>query len=234
MWSFESGLVVAVWLAIAIVVLTMSDRWRMRVQRRVQSDLMRLVRERTEELEEANRKLALLSYRDAITEVANRRSFDEALAMEWRRSSRSRADLSLLMVDIDGFKAYNDSLGHQDGDRCLRIVAGVIADSVRRAGDTVARYGGEEFAVLLSDTGDAGAAVLAERIRKAVEERAITHPGIPGGRLTVSVGVATKTDREPAEPSMLVRAADAALYQAKREGRNTVRIAETANAAARS
>jgi diguanylate cyclase (GGDEF)-like protein len=221
---------VAVWLAVAIVVLMMADRWRMRVQRRVQSDLMRLVRERTEQLEEANRKLALLSYRDAITEVANRRSFDEALAMEWRRSTRSRADLSLLMVDIDGFKAYNDGLGHLEGDRCLRTVAGVITECVHRAGDTVARYGGEEFAVILSDTGTAGASVLAERIRKAVEARNIRHDAVPGGRLTVSVGVATKTDNDPSEPSMLVRAADAALYDAKRAGRNTVRIAEAANA----
>ena len=226
----HSGLLVALIVAVAVVVLTAAYRWRMRVVRNLQSELMRLVRERTEQLEEANRKLAQLSYVDAITEVANRRSFDEQLAMEWRRSTRSRSRLSLLLVDIDGFKPYNDALGHQEGDNCLRTVAGVIAGCVRRAGDTVARYGGEEFAVLLTDTDTGGAAILAERIRTAVEQRAISHPAVASGRVTVSIGVATASGKEGGDAAALVRAADAALYEAKREGRNRVRVREQANA----
>jgi diguanylate cyclase (GGDEF)-like protein len=210
-----------------MIAVTVAYRWRLRVLRDLQADLMRLVRERTEQLEEANRKLALLSYMDAITEVANRRSFDEELAMEWRRSTRSKQRLSLLMVDIDGFKAFNDALGHHAGDQCLKTVAGIISTCVQRAGDTVARYGGEEFSILLTDTEPLGASIVAERIRAAVEERDIAHPAMPQKRLTVSVGVATMHASETVEPSTLVRAADAALYKAKQDGRNLVRVAET-------
>ncbi len=227
---YQSGLFVAAAVAATAVILTVAYRWRLRVLRNLQADLMRLVRERTEQLEEANRKLAMMSYVDVITEVSNRRSFDEELAMEWRRSTRTRSSLSLLMVDIDGFKAFNDALGHQAGDKCLRTVAAVISECVRRAGDTVARYGGEEFVVLLSDTESAGAAILAERIRDAIEQRNIAHPAMLRGRLTVSIGVATTAGKETVEPSALVRAADAALYQAKRDGRNLVRVAENATA----
>ena len=226
---YQSGLFVAAAVAATAVILTIAYRWRLRVLRDLQADLMRLVRERTEQLEEANRKLAMMSYVDVITEVSNRRSFDEELAMEWRRSARTRSSLSLLMVDIDGFKAFNDALGHQAGDKCLRTVASVISECVRRAGDTVARYGGEEFVVLLSDTEAAGAAILAERIRSAIEQRNIAHPAMLRGRLTVSIGVATMAGKETLEASTLVRAADAALYQAKRDGRNLVRVAEPVN-----
>jgi diguanylate cyclase (GGDEF)-like protein len=227
---YQTGMFVALVVAVAVVALTAAYRWRMRVVRNLQSELMRLVRERTEQLEEANRKLAQMSYVDATTEVANRRSFDEQLAMEWRRTTRSRSRLSLLLVDIDGFKPYNDALGHQEGDTCLRIVAGVIAGCVHRAGDTVARYGGEEFAVLLTETDTAGAAILAERIRSAVEQRAVPHPAMASGRVTVSIGVAAASGTEGGDPATLVRAADAALYEAKREGRNRVRVREHANA----
>jgi diguanylate cyclase (GGDEF)-like protein len=227
---YQSGLFVVAAVAATVIASTIAYRWRLRVLRTLQADLMRLVRERTEQLEDANRKLAMMSYVDVITEVANRRSFDDELAMEWRRSTRTRSCLSLLMVDIDGFKAFNDALGHQAGDKCLRTVAAVISECVRRAGDTVARYGGEEFVVLLSDTESPGAAVLAERIRSAIEQRDISHPAMLRGRLTVSIGVATMTGKEALEPSSLVRAADAALYQAKRDGRNLVRIAEGATA----
>ncbi len=210
----------------AALVLLFLYRWRLRLVRDLQADLMRQVRERTEQLEDANRKLALMSYVDAVTDVANRRSFEEELNMEWRRSTRSKSHLSLLMADIDGFKAYNDALGHQAGDDSLRKVAGVIEESVRRAGDIVARYGGEEFAVLLPETDAEGASVLAERIRAAVEERNIWHPATERGRLTISIGAATMTGREDGDGSALVRAADEALYRAKRDGRNLVRVAE--------
>jgi diguanylate cyclase (GGDEF)-like protein len=217
--------IVAIAACAAAFVLFALYRWRLRLLRNLQADLIRQVRERSEQLEEANRKLALMSYVDAITEVANRRSFEEELKMEWRRSTRAKSALSLLMADIDGFKAYNDALGHQAGDDSLKKVAAVIDDSVRRAGDVVARYGGEEFAVLLPDTDPAGAAILAERIRAAVEERNIWHPSTERGRLTISIGVATMVGREDADGSALVKAADSALYRAKRDGRNLVRVA---------
>jgi diguanylate cyclase (GGDEF)-like protein len=204
-------------------------RWRLRVLRHQQSELMRLVRERTQQLEEANRKLAQISYLDAVTGVSNRRSFEEELTMEWRRSMRTGSRLSLLMIDVDRFKAFNDTLGHQEGDACLRQVAAVIDAGVRRAGDIVARYGGEEFAVLLPDTDTPGAAALAERIRAAIESRNIWHPATQRS-VTVSIGVATVSGREDDDPSSLVRAADGALYQAKKDGRNLVRVAETAAA----
>ena len=211
----------------AVIGLMGAYRWRLRVLRDLQADLMRLVRERTEELEDANRRLAQMSYVDALTDVSNRRSFDEELSLEWRRSTRTRAPLSLLLIDIDGFKGFNDALGHHAGDDCLRKVAAVIRESVGRAGDTVARYGGEEFVVLLPETDRGGATVLAERIRVAVESRNIWHPGATRGRLTVSIGVATTIATEDVEPSALVRDADAVLYQAKRDGRNLVRVAGT-------
>jgi diguanylate cyclase (GGDEF)-like protein len=203
----------------------MAFRWRHTMLVRQQAELMRIVRERTEQLEEVNRKLAQISYLDAVTEVPNRRSFDEELTTEWRRSTRTGSRLSLLMIDIDGFKSFNDTFGHQAGDECLRRVAGGIDETVRRAGDVVARYGGDEFAVLLPDTDTVGATALAERVRSAVAAREILHPAVQRP-LTVSVGVATVSGRDDGEPARLVRAADAALYAAKNAGRNLVRIAD--------
>jgi diguanylate cyclase (GGDEF)-like protein len=202
-------------------------RWRVRAMLQQQSELMRLLRERTQQLEDVNRKLAQISYLDAVTEVSNRRSFEEELTMEWRRSTRTGSRLSLLMIDIDNFKAFNDTAGHQAGDECLKKVAAVIDEGVRRAGDVVSRYGGEEFAVLLPDTDLAGASALAERIRAAVEDRFVHHPATQKA-VTVSIGVATASGRDDGEPSQLVRAADAALYRAKRDGRNLVRVADPA------
>ena len=222
----DTALLVGTLIAVALGV-GAAYRWRVGLMLHQQSELMRLVRERTQQLEEANRKLAQISYLDAVTEVSNRRSFEEELTMEWRRSTRTGSRLSLLMIDIDNFKAFNDTLGHQAGDECLKKVAAVIDEGVRRAGDVVARYGGEEFAVLLPDTDLAGASALAERIRAAVEERSIIHPATQGA-VTVSVGVATASGRDDGEPAQLVRAADAALYRAKGDGRNRVRISDTA------
>ncbi len=160
---------------------------------------------------------------DGLTGLANRRIFNATLAKEWRRSIRSGIALSLLMIDIDHFKQYNDSFGHQGGDKCLVAVAQSIAESVQRAGDFAARYGGEEFAVILPITDEAGARGVAEDIRARLEQRAINHPlSSVGPHVTVSIGRATMTPMADEQPEKIVSLADMGLYQAKSLGRNRV------------
>lgn len=203
-------------------VAAVSAAWAFGLRRTMarEAELRQTIRERTEQVEEANRKLEALSYQDALTGVANRRAFDEALDREWRRGIRSKRPLALLMMDIDCFKAFNDTYGHQSGDRCLTRVAEALSSIVHRAGDQVARYGGEEFAALLPETDRPGAAAIAERMRAAVERLQIPHKEAPGGYTTVSVGFAIAQATDAGTPEALLAAADAALYRAKREGRN--------------
>lgn len=168
-----------------------------------------------------NRLLQQLLSTDSLTGISNRRHFDYALADEWRRCARAGTPLSLLMIDVDHFKAYNDRLGHMQGDDCLRRVAALLTGASRRAGDLVARYGGEEFVCLLPNAGRQGAALVAERLRQDVERACILHPASPLGYLTVSIGVATAMP--PAgTPAALVDLADRLLYVAKTQGRNRV------------
>lgn len=175
----------------------------------------------TRDLQQANRELDLLSMVDQVTGLANRRRFDEALNDEWRRGIRSGAPLALVMIDVDFFKAFNDSYGHQPGDLCLRYVCSAIRSVVRRPGDLVARYGGEEIAALLPNSTLAGARVLAESMRKAVEGLNIPHAGSTVSRwVTVSAGVAFLVPVATVPPAELVAQADRALYRAKEEGRN--------------
>jgi diguanylate cyclase (GGDEF)-like protein len=198
-------------------------RLRVRQLHRREGLLVRVVEERTRQLEEANRTLERLSQLDGLTGVANRRRFDEALDAEWRRGCRTGAPLSLVLLDIDAFKAFNDTYGHLRGDECLRQVAVALAGALGRAGDLVARYGGEEFAALLSGVGDEEAAVVADRLRANVQVLRIPHGASPAaGVVTVSAGVATLTPTERGDPATLVAAADQALYEAKRRGRNRV------------
>jgi diguanylate cyclase (GGDEF)-like protein/PAS domain S-box-containing protein len=169
---------------------------------------------------EAQDALATLAALDGLTGLANRRSFDETLDAESRRCDRAGTPLALLMLDIDGFKLFNDSYGHGRGDECLRTVARTVADTVRRGIDHVARYGGEEFAVVLPDTGLAGARAMADRIRAAVEALHIPHRAAPvGSVVTVSIGGVSVPRPDP-DGRRLLAAADAALYRAKRDGRN--------------
>ena len=179
-----------------------------------------------ERLATLNAELAHVAASDALTGLANRRRFDEALVTEWRRAARDGSRLSLLMIDVDRFKLYNDAYGHPEGDACLRAVAAALRDLVRRPGDLVARYGGEELAVLLPCTDPAGATKVAERCRAAVAALARPHGGnvACGGIVTVSVGCATAGPAETrdAEPATLVEAADTRLYEAKRTGRDRV------------
>ena len=198
-------------------------RLRVRQLHKREELLVRQVEERTRQLEEANRTLERLSQLDGLTGVANRRRFDDALDAEWRRGCRTGAPLSLVLLDIDAFKAFNDTYGHLRGDECLRQVAAALAGALGRAGDLVARYGGEEFAALLSGVDGQEAAVVAERLRANVQALRVPHGASPAaGVVTISGGVATLTPTERGVPAALVAAADQALYEAKRRGRNRV------------
>lgn len=167
--------------------------------------------------------LRRLSTLDGLTGIANRRRFDEALEAEWRRGQRGAAPISMLLADIDCFKAYNDRYGHLAGDECLRRVARTIEANVRRPADLVARWGGEEFAVLLPDTSHDGAVRVAEAIRGAVEALALPHRASSVARIvTLSLGAATLITDSDLPCTDLVQLADDALYSAKRGGRNRV------------
>ncbi len=163
---------------------------------------------------------------DALTGLANRRCLDAALAREWRNTAREGVDLSAVMIDIDYFKQFNDTSGHAAGDACLRLVAGCIARHLRRAGDMAARYGGEEFLVLLPGVDRDEARILAEAIRREILDANLPHPGSPFARVSVSLGVASRGPDAQDTPQALLARADAALYAAKADGRNRVRLAE--------
>jgi diguanylate cyclase (GGDEF)-like protein len=164
-----------------------------------------------------------LAHHDPLTGLANRRQFDVAFEQEWRNALRSERPLSLLMMDLDAFKDYNDRYGHLRGDDCLRSVAKILRGAMRRDTDLVARWGGEEFVCLLPATDARGAYRIAETIRKAVHQAGILHAGGPaGGVLSISIGGATILPRPGQTRFMLVEAADQALYEAKRQGRNRV------------
>jgi diguanylate cyclase (GGDEF)-like protein/PAS domain S-box-containing protein len=168
-------------------------------------------------------RLRELSATDGLTLLANRRSFDEALEREWHRATRHGDPVSLIMADIDHFKAYNDLHGHVAGDICLQQVAAAIAAGVKLEGALVARYGGEEFAVILPRTDEAAAQEIAENLRRRVESLGIAHTGNPnGGRLTISMGISTRTPPQAADFIGLMQSADQALYRAKEAGRNAV------------
>jgi diguanylate cyclase (GGDEF)-like protein len=164
------------------------------------------------------------SFADGLTGIANRRHFDVAMEKESRRAKRNGSALSLLMIDIDYFKAYNDHYGHQQGDACLTRVAGALAGMLNRPTDLLARYGGEEFAAILPDTDWAQARQMAEAIRRCVIGLDISHQQAGGGmhQITVSIGLATQDPANPVDVAQLIGAADRALYAAKRSGRNQV------------
>ena len=177
-----------------------------------------------EQLEAANQELQRLASIDGLTQVANRRRFDEYLHEEWRRLAREQSPLSLILCDIDYFKLYNDNYGHLAGDFCLQQVAAVLRQCVRRPPDLVARYGGEEFALILPNTDARGAAFVAETVRQRVRGLRIPHAKSPVSQyVTLSLGVASTIPRLYASSQKLIGAADEALYQAKAEGRDCLR-----------
>lgn len=162
-------------------------------------------------------------YLDGLTNVCNRRYFEERMVVEWARATRQRTPLSVLMIDVDYFKRYNDRYGHQAGDDCLRRVAAELKDSLRRPSDLVARYGGEEFVCLLPETGLAGAMQLAEQIAASVREAGIEHQRSQvASVVTCSIGVCSKPADQVSSGPALLRTADAQLYMAKASGRNRV------------
>jgi len=217
---------------------------RIRRLRRQQEVLENLVAERTAELAEAhvelkraytrlqdtnvmledtNTQLEELATSDALTSVANRRRFDEVLESEWKRLARHSRPLSLVLLDVDHFKPYNDTYGHPGGDECLRRIAVVLQGAAHRSEDLVARYGGEEFALLLPETPMEGAGELAEGVRQAVEDLQMQHSGSPTASVvTISAGVGTATPTVHGNPQQLIELADRALYRAKEEGRNRI------------
>jgi diguanylate cyclase (GGDEF)-like protein len=164
------------------------------------------------------------TFADGLTGIANRRHFDVAMEKEHRRAKRGGTPLSLLMIDIDSFKAYNDHYGHQKGDQCLIQVAAALAGMLKRPCDLMARYGGEEFAMILPETDIEQATLMAETIRARAQELAIPHErnGGDARQITVSIGIATQKVDAPVDIDALIGAADRALYQAKRDGRNRI------------
>ena len=191
---------------------------------RYSNQLEEMVAERTSQLAEANTELNALATHDSLTGLANRRRFTEFIAAEWRRAHRFHRPVAVIMADIDFFKAYNDSSGHQAGDACLRRVAEILRVVANRPGDLLARWGGEEFVAVLSETASDVALALAERMRAAVEEAEIPHRNAPRKHVTVSLGVAAAVPRED-DWEELVAAADSALYTAKSAGRNSAVLA---------
>ncbi len=186
-------------------------------------DLARLVAERTEELQSANARLQSLARTDPLTGLPNRRYFDEAKAVEMRRTRRNGESLALLICDIDCFKDYNDHYGHAMGDRCLSVVAQTLRARLGRAGDVVARIGGEEFGAILPGTDSLGAQLLAKQLVEAVAECGVEHLYSAAARVvTISVGLAVLSTEQDDDFDALFQRADAALYRAKAAGRNQV------------
>jgi diguanylate cyclase (GGDEF)-like protein len=190
----------------------------------LQAHLLRAAHERTEEYA---LRLDRLSRHDALTGLANRRHFDEELQQEWRRATRQQAPLAVMMIDVDHFKHYNDTLGHVRGDDCLRQAASIIAAHARRPGELAVRYGGEEFLLLFPDTDRESACQQAERLLQSFRQARLPQaPGLPSDILSVSVGVAAVVPGTAMlSPDELICAADDALYEAKHAGRDTWRFA---------
>ncbi|MCF6219003.1 MAG: diguanylate cyclase [Gammaproteobacteria bacterium] len=183
--------------------------------------LQQELEESNQKLEESNMILQRLSTLDGLTGLANRRHFDETLAHEWKLATREKTPLSIILLDIDFFKKYNDNYGHQGGDDCLRTVSAAMNRAIRRPGDFIARYGGEEFVVILPNTHCKGAEVIAEEMRLFVENEKLPHEySEVSDYVTISLGIAAMRPVAGDKPEALVGRADKALYKAKGSGRN--------------
>ncbi|MGP1387397.1 MAG: diguanylate cyclase domain-containing protein [Thainema sp.] len=177
------------------------------------------------ELIDLNHKLDRMAHQDGLTQVANRFAFDQSLHNEWQRLSREQLPLSLILCDVDYFKAYNDNYGHPAGDKCLQEVAQVLMESVRRPADFVARYGGEEFAILLPNTDLDGAVQITRIIAQNLRNKQIPHTqSSTSDMVTLSYGIASFIPHHQKDSRILIQSADQALYQAKRQGRNQYHV----------
>ncbi|KIF57633.1 sensor domain-containing diguanylate cyclase [Pseudomonas fluorescens] len=217
-WRFEALLSIGV--VTTLLGLTGVIGWFLILDIRRRTQVEGELRDTQQQLLGTNRQLELLAMKDALTGLANRRCFDQTLAMEARRAKRDATSLALLMIDLDYFKLFNDAEGHIAGDACLQQVAKVLETCVRRPSDLVARYGGEEMAVIMPDTDSDGAAVVAQMILKRLAQEPIAHRTSPFGRVSVSIGIAAATGSQLDTVQGLIAAADQALYQAKGAGRN--------------
>lgn len=183
-------------------------------------EMQRTMAAEAQKLDIANKELHHLSMTDGLTGIANRRFFDEMSAREWRRCGRMQRPMSIIMIDVDYFKLFNDTYGHQVGDECLKRVAVQAALAATRAGDLAARYGGEEFAVILGETDGKGAQWVADQIRQRVNDLRMLHHPAPYRFVTVSCGVVSVVPRAGLTLEKFLQAADHALYLAKEQGRN--------------
>lgn len=185
----------------------------------------RLLAFENHDLGEANLRLQYLTAIDGLTQIANRRSLDMSLTTEWQRAMRKQEPLGVVMIDVDHFKMFNDTYGHQAGDECLRDVAGTLKDFARRPGDLAARYGGEEFVLILTNANPQQAKIVAERVRDRILSLGIPNQRSSHGNVTASLGVASMipNPQQPG-PEALLLAADQALYRAKKSGRNRVAV----------
>ena len=213
-WNYLAAVIVSAMVLLSITPMLLAAVLRRQLRGKMQVDAQLLA---------ANAQLAELAQTDPLTGLLNRRGFDKNLAREWRRCRRAGRPISLLMLDADHFKLYNDRFGHQTGDQVLQAIATCIVKNIRRPGDIAARYGGEEFAIVLPDTNQTGALKVAESIRKAIEDLAIRH--VPENLcVTVSAGVSYAEPGPGGQAEDLLAAADAALYESKSAGRNHVTV----------
>ncbi len=208
----------------AVTIIAAMMGFRMEYETRMNFLRQAVLRADRRNLEDARDELRKLSLIDPLTAIANRRHFDNALQSEWNRAQRDQTPLALIMLDVDHFKKYNDLYGHDQGDTCLIAVATLLRNSMRRATDTLARYGGEEFAIILANTGPHTASGIAKQLVKDVAGLKILHKGAeePVGIVTISAGVSAILPTAESAKEQLLQAADQALYQAKRCGRNCV------------
>lgn len=210
--TFVSGIIFTLFIALYVQIIS-----------RRAATIQRIVVEKTIELNEANKKLEMLSRTDGLTGIANRRFMDEFLDKEWLRAIRNKSFISFVLMDIDFFKLYNDNYGHLEGDECLKKVAAKLKNLVHRPGDIVARYGGEEFALVLTDTEEAE--YVANNCRQSIEELQIPHEFSKAiNVVTISVGLCTVVPEKGTDPRWIIDYADKALYNAKETGRNRVRV----------
>ncbi|QJQ95127.1 MULTISPECIES: diguanylate cyclase [Halomonadaceae] len=203
-------------LTITLIVRPMRNAYQEREQQ---------LKNKQKQLEALNDKLHRQATSDGLLGIANRREFERVLKLEWRRAARERQPLSLLLIDVDNFKVFNDTYGHLEGDECLRHIASTLKEAAARPGDLVARYGGEEMAILLPRTELEGATHMAQRIHDLLAERACAFPASPvANHVTVSIGVTSMLPVRHANAHTLIKQADEGLYAAKANGRNRTEV----------